>query len=331
MLSLVFQLLIYLLNPNLSICEGDTRNAIISALEKATDYLETHYDEINLDGVLGYCMMQGQLFAALEKWNSDLRLESERERVARLQKKSSAAIEKAKRALGESNPYYYKVFSSALSPEFWKPSHQWLQTDPSAAVPLTNSSSACLGLDASNVCISSLLGTGKDGGDSCTVPDICRSFATGTHCTNYELSHQVFYFMFAEMKGCLDPLFLNAQYYKNLFCTAMMQININAEKQEFSHFRGDLFTENILFCGFSGFSDFYQPRWLDIILNWQKPEKGCFWMYADQSESFPQKSKSNVQESRRVKRWEKILKDGCSAHNTGVAVGTLAGFLYYGF
>lgn len=32
----------------------------------------------------------------------------------------------------------------------------------------------------------------------------------------------------------------------------------------------------VMFCGISGFSDFYKLWWLEAILNWQKPEEGCF-------------------------------------------------------
>ena len=32
----------------------------------------------------------------------------------------------------------------------------------------------------------------------------------------------------------------------------------------------------VVFCGMSGFSDFYKLRWLQAILSWQKPQEGCF-------------------------------------------------------
>lgn len=32
----------------------------------------------------------------------------------------------------------------------------------------------------------------------------------------------------------------------------------------------------VMFCGISGFLDFYKPRWLRAILSWQKAREGCF-------------------------------------------------------
>ena len=32
----------------------------------------------------------------------------------------------------------------------------------------------------------------------------------------------------------------------------------------------------VVFCGMSGFSDFYKLRWLQAILSWQKPREGCY-------------------------------------------------------
>ncbi|KAJ6659723.1 hypothetical protein lerEdw1_018438 [Lerista edwardsae] len=291
------RLLLCLLHPNLSNCEEDTRNVIISALEKATGFLESKFNEINLDALLGYRLMEVYLTGTLRKWNQDPRLASERIRLAHLGTKLAALTEKAKHAFEQTDPDYYRGFAPAFSPGFWKIPHQWTQTNSSLA---SQPNSDCPVMNLTDFCVSVLLGTWKGSGKPCLVPDDCRRAMTRPGCSGYDLSHQLFYFMFAEMQGCSDPLFLNAQYHKSVSCASMMQINNNAEKLMGSF--GDLFTENILFCGMSGFSDFYKPQWLDLILSWQKPESGCFWMFG-----------------------------GCAAHNTGVAVGALAGFLYYGF
>ncbi|XP_061456281.1 UPF0764 protein C16orf89 homolog [Rhineura floridana] len=304
---------------SLSRCE-DRRNSVISALEKAAVFLEDQYKEINIDAAVGYCLMQAYLSATLDKWASEPGLDSERKRVALLDEKVLPLIEKAKQALNQKDPAYSGAFFPSLSPGFWKVPHQWTQTVPSFPFSPTNGS--CLDLKTSDSCISFLLGTRGKRGKSCLVPDGCRSIMTKAHCSGYSLSHQLFYFLFAEMKGCSDPLFHNAQYYKSAFCHLMMQSNLNIKKRALFHDFGDLFTENILFCGMAGFSDFYKPQWLDLILNWQKQDKGCFWMY---------ESSMTTKESQRVKRSEKILPGECSAHNTAVAVGAIGGFLYYGF
>uniref|UniRef100_A0A670JT72 Chromosome 16 open reading frame 89 n=1 Tax=Podarcis muralis TaxID=64176 RepID=A0A670JT72_PODMU len=279
-------LLIFLLNLNLSRCE-DKRNLIISALEKATLFLEEQYNELNIDGVLGYRLLQGTeapLFQVITMVSLA--------QYYCLQTKSLQNNNKLL-SLPLATPSPFAAFHQALSPGFWKIPHQWAQNDPPVSFSPTNGS--CLDLETSDYCLSILLGSGA-GGTPCLVPDNCRSIMIKTHCSGYGLSHQLFYFLFAEMKGCSDPLFHNAQYYKSVFCHLMMQINVDAEKQALLGTVGDLFTENIMFCGLAGFSDFYKPRWLDIILNWQKRERGCFWMF------------DHHKEARRVKRTEKILE-----------------------
>ncbi|KAG8145467.1 hypothetical protein E2320_011998, partial [Naja naja] len=79
----------------------------------------------------------------------------------------------------------------------------------------------------------------------------CTSLMVNAHCDGYSLSHQLFYFLFAKMQSCHNSLFQNAGYYENMF---------------------------FMFCGLAGFSEFFQTSWLERILNWQKQEKGCFWM-----------------------------------------------------
>ncbi|XP_060116996.1 UPF0764 protein C16orf89 homolog [Heteronotia binoei] len=327
---LVFQLAVSLLNPILSRSEEDMRSTILTALEKATLFLNDSYDEINLDAVMGYRMLQGYLDAVKKKWDSQPGLQLAQERVVRLEEQLSTLIDKAEQAVEQKTPGYYRWFAPALGLGFWKIPHRWTQTDPSLAPSLTNGT-GCLSGNRSDSCISHLLGTWGDGAEPCSVPNYCPDVMTRLDCSGYSLSHQLLYFMFADAKECSNPLFLDAPYYKEVFCASMKQMNVEGEKEARLYTFGDLFVENILLCGMSGFSDFFKPQWLRIILNWQKPEKGCFWMYGDQFQSSSQNSKEPSQGLKRVKRQEKILKDGCASHNTGVAVAALGGFLHYGF
>ncbi|XP_025020127.1 UPF0764 protein C16orf89 homolog [Python bivittatus] len=216
------------------------------------------------------------------------------------------------------------AFAPALKPGFWKIPQKWRKTNDSIAYTLTRGE--CLDLETSDSCISALLGTKEDGGESCSVPDNCSRVMTETHCSGYELSHQLFYFLFAKMKGCSNPLFHNARYYKSLFCHLMMQTNRNLEKMELRNNFADIFTENIMFCGLAGFSDFFKTSWRDFILSRQKQDEGCFWMYSSSN-----RNEDRVQVAKRSKRSEKIVEGDCSSHNTAVAIGALAGFLYYSF
>uniref|UniRef100_A0A452IRC4 Uncharacterized protein n=1 Tax=Gopherus agassizii TaxID=38772 RepID=A0A452IRC4_9SAUR len=323
----VFLLLIFLFKSDVSKSEADMRSIIISALEKATFFLANKYRDINLDAVFGFHVLQAHLKGALENWASEHELLSQQARVERLVKKLSFLIEKATHSLGQSDLEYFKEFEPVLGPNFWMLPHSWNQTDSSLAYSVFDSSS-CFTEEMSDKCFTYLLGTWKDNGKPCVVTKACRNIMTKFGCSGYPLSHQLFYFMFAAMKGCSDHLFLMTQYYKNIFCASMMKINLVIESIGFTFSSRDLFMENIMLCGMSGFSDFYKPSWLENILTWQKPEEGCFGKPSENSEQ-PSRVKDQEQLLRRVKRREKVFADGCSSHNTAVAVGVLGGFLYY--
>nr|XP_032626598.1 UPF0764 protein C16orf89 homolog [Chelonoidis abingdonii] len=283
----VFLLLIFLFKSDLSKSEADMRSIIISALEKATFFLANKYRDINLDAVFGFHVLQAHLKGALEKWASKHELLSQQARVERLVKKLSFLTEKATHSLGQSDPEYFKEFEPVLGPNFWMLPHLWNQTDSSLAYSMFDSS-GCFTEEMSDKCFTYLLGTWKDNGKPCVVTKACRNIMTKFGCSGYPLSHQLFYFMFAAMRG----------------------------------------DARVMLCGMSGFSDFYKPSWLENILTWQKPEEGCFGKPSENSEH-PCRVKEQEQLLKRVKRREKVFADGCSSHNTAVAVGVLGGFLYY--
>uniref|UniRef100_A0A8C0JB75 Chromosome 16 open reading frame 89 n=1 Tax=Chelonoidis abingdonii TaxID=106734 RepID=A0A8C0JB75_CHEAB len=294
----VFLLLIFLFKSDLSKSEADMRSIIISALEKATFFLANKYRDINLDAVFGFHVLQ-----ALEKWASKHELLSQQARVERLVKKLSFLTEKATHSLGQSDPEYFKEFEPVLGPNFWMLPHLWNQTDSSLAYSMFDSS-GCFTEEMSDKCFTYLLGTWKDNGKPCVVTKACRNIMTKFGCSGYPLSHQLFYFMFAAMR--LGGLLQRGSAFLNFFC-AWGSKKVRASpgdkglnQQPFAQYPVTTSIFEIMLCGMSGFSDFYKPSWLENILTWQKPEEGCF-------------GKPN----------------GCSSHNTAVAVGVLGGFLYY--
>ncbi|XP_070616916.1 UPF0764 protein C16orf89 homolog isoform X1 [Erythrolamprus reginae] len=318
MLNFVFLLLICLVSLQPSSCEEDRRNAIISAMEKAVMFLAEKHDKINIDAVLGFTILEAYLKVVLERWQRQLGLTNDGQRILLLREKLLTFMEKAAQEVEKQDPVTHKEFAPSLKPGFWKVPQEWKKMNKT--IPYSQTSGTCLDFKTSDVCISALLGT-QDGFDVCWIPDNCTGLMINTHCTGYSLSHQLFYFLFAKMQACSNTLFQNAWEFENMFCNVMMQTNRYLERNNFMEDTGDLFTENIMFCGLSRFSDFFQIAWLDRILNWQKQKEGCFWMF----------SLSNDEEHmrKRTKRSEKIVEGVCSSHNTAVAVGALGGFLLY--
>ncbi|XP_004478427.1 UPF0764 protein C16orf89 homolog isoform X1 [Dasypus novemcinctus] len=299
---------------------------ILSAGERAAAFLEERLPELNLDAAVGFRVLEAQLQGVQEAWAHDPRLQPLRLRASKLAEKLAALLQRSLLYLGQSDPKYLREFQLIVQPGFWKPPRAWAHTNASLVYPKFEPEDS-FSEERSDLCLVQLLGTGAEGSQPCRLSDSCRTLMATDGCSGYCLSHQLLFFLSARMKGCTSGLFRHSQHYMDLYCANMMDLNLRAEAIGYAYPTRDIFMENIMFCGLSGFSDFYKLRWLQAILSWQVPRKGCFGKPAAENEG-PQAAQHQGHFLRRVKRREKIFTDGCSSHNTAVAVGALGGFLY---
>ncbi|XP_078414439.1 UPF0764 protein C16orf89 homolog isoform X1 [Cetorhinus maximus] len=313
-------------------------NDVISTLDKATFFFESAYDRLNLDGVVGFRLLQAQLEDAAKRWSlSGPEAGSQLKKVDDLVRRLDFTSVKAIKAMKVNDPMYFNAFQQVLHIDFWTLKPGWTQTDTRLVYPEVRVSE-CFEEDISDRCLTQLLGTWEDNGTPCLETETCRRLMTALNCPDYSLSHQLLYFIVAEYKRCSNIVgaqhmdskaSLIVQGYKKIFCSNMMQRNLEIENNDFPYSQRDLFLENVMLCGQAGFSDFYKARWLEPILTWQWLA-GCFGK-PDESEYSPMEERYVLTEHKRVKRREMQLKEGCSDHMTGVAVGALGGYLrFYG-
>ncbi|XP_057606274.1 UPF0764 protein C16orf89 homolog [Hippopotamus amphibius kiboko] len=309
--------------------EGKTTitGLILSALDRATSFLKKRLREINLDGVVGFRVLEVQLKGAQEKWSQDPRLQPLGMHVGKLAEKLAPLLHRSIFYLNLSDPKYLREFQPTIESGFWKLPHTWTHTKASMVYP-TFEQQESFSEEHSDLCLVQLLGSRMNSSQPCRLSDFCRTLMTRPGCSGYYLSHQLLFFLVARMRGCTKGLFGQSQHYMNLFCANMMDLNQRAEAIGYAYPTRDLFMENIMFCGISGFSDFYKLRWLEAILSWQKPQEGCFGKPAAEDEELPKAIQYQQHFLRRVKRREKQFTDGCSSHNTAMAVAALGGFLY---
>uniref|UniRef100_A0A2K6GXU0 Chromosome 16 open reading frame 89 n=1 Tax=Propithecus coquereli TaxID=379532 RepID=A0A2K6GXU0_PROCO len=295
--------------PRLDTAEGKATIAglILSALERATFFLEERLPEINLDGVVGFRVLEGQLRSVQAQWAQDPLLQPLSLRVGTLAAKLESLLQRSIFYLKLSDPEYLRD-ASLVYPTF-EPEDSFSE-------------------DSSDSCLVELLGTRYDSGQPCGLSDSCRALMTRPGCSAYCLSHQLLFFLWAQMKGCTEGLFHRSQHYIDLFCANMMDLNRRAEAIGYAYPTRDIFMENIMFCGMGGFLDFYKLRWLEAILSWQKAQEGCFGKPDVKDEELSKAIQYQQHFLRRVKRREKQFTDGCSTHNTATAVAALGGFLY---
>ncbi|XP_004628135.2 UPF0764 protein C16orf89 homolog isoform X2 [Octodon degus] len=315
--------------PQLDGTEGKATLAglILSTLERATMFLEERLPEINLDGVVGFQVLEAQLRGAQEAWASDPVLQPLCLRTGQLADKLAPLLHRSITYLNLSDPEYLREFQPSLQPGFWKLPHTWTHTSASLVYPWPELQYS-FSEDSSDACLVLLLGTGNTSSQPCGLSDFCRKFMTKPGCSGYYLSHQMLFFLWARMKGCTKGLFSQSQHYISIFCANMMALNQKSEAAGYAYPIRDLFMENIMFCGIGGFSDFYKLRWLEAILSWQKPQEGCFGVPDTEGKVQPAHFLYQQHVLRRVKRREKQFTDGCSSHSTATAVAALGGFLY---
>ncbi|XP_036052842.1 UPF0764 protein C16orf89 homolog isoform X2 [Onychomys torridus] len=314
--------------------QGTMAGLILTALEKATLFLEDRLPLINLDGAVGFQVLEVQLRGVQGKWAFDPLLQPLSLRAGQLANTLSALLQKSIFYLKQSDPTYLREFQPSIQPGFWKLPHAWTRTNASLVYPQLEPLDS-FSEESSDACLVLLLGTGTDSSQPCRLSNFCRTFMTKAGCSGYCLSHQLLFFLWARMKGCTEGLFHQSQHYMNVFCANMMELNRRAEAIGYAYPTQDLFMENkqrrqrhaVMFCGMAGFSDFYKLRWLEAILSWQKPQLGCFGK-PDAKGELLEGTPHRQGGLRRVRRRERLFTDGCSCHNTATAVAALGGFLY---
>nr|XP_017195285.2 UPF0764 protein C16orf89 homolog isoform X3 [Oryctolagus cuniculus] len=104
---------------------------ILSALERATVFLEKRLPEINLDGVVGFRVLAVQLKGVQEEWAQDPPLQPLSLRAGKLVEKLEALLPRSLRYLQLSDPQYLREFRPAVQPGFWKLPHTWTRTNAS--------------------------------------------------------------------------------------------------------------------------------------------------------------------------------------------------------
>uniref|UniRef100_A0A2K5RJY6 Chromosome 16 open reading frame 89 n=1 Tax=Cebus imitator TaxID=2715852 RepID=A0A2K5RJY6_CEBIM len=237
--------------PGLDTAEAKATIAglILSALERATVFLEQRLSQINLDGMVGVRVLEEQLKSVQEKWAQEPLLQPVSLRVGALGEKLEAAIQRSLLYLKLSDPKYLREFLPTLQPGFWKLPHAWTHTNASLVYPTLQPQDS-FSEDSSDMCLVQLLGTGMDSSQPCGLSDHCRSLMTKPGCSGYCLSHQLLFFLWARMRGCTQGLFQQSQDYISLFCANMMDLNRRAEAIGYEYPTRDIFMENIypIYC-----------------------------------------------------------------------------------
>ncbi|XP_052375993.1 UPF0764 protein C16orf89 homolog [Oncorhynchus keta] len=157
-------------------------DVILASLAKSASFLEQEHRNINLDGVVGYIILQAELKEAVRTWpHTDPLSWSQRTATVTLVRRLDQSLAKAVTELEKTDPKYYREFEPLLSWTFWSVPHEWGSTDPSLAYS-SGRTMECYDETQSDKCMTLLLGTWKNNGTPCIVTKSCRDTMTRFGC-----------------------------------------------------------------------------------------------------------------------------------------------------
>lgn len=292
--------------------------AALTALGRLVDFFESDVNNLNLDGLYGLRIAQGQLIALQKQFNSTSNnngtisitdennyIQSLAMQIERLANISLTELTKQsftylhRFALIANQPFLMEYNQRKINEQFLDHGERVSNFDE----------------DESDACFAELLGSiDRPNAQKCFVSQSCWSMMTSPSATDYRLTHQLLWFLVSKNIGCIDNRtisdvankhlrYLEDRYCANIYHDA--QANFDADENE------DLFLEQILLCSIIGYEEFLRFDWFQIILSWQNSQYGCY----------------GADEAARAKRHLLVEQDmihGCLSHKSGLASGVLA-------
>ncbi|KAG8188860.1 hypothetical protein JTE90_018266 [Oedothorax gibbosus] len=290
------------------------QGGLIDALGKGLDFMEANIGDINLDAVLGTRLVEEQLTSYFDL-EADVMPHDIYNRIVALRDKARFISNEGMSQVAKNDPQYFQALGQVMAPSVrpvWYPSQRL--SSEAVIVPLPCSRSAFNETD-SDTCLQEIVGTERQK-NTCMLSSRCVQKMTSPGQRDYMLTHQVLYWQLVEMRGCRESI---PHRIRTNLCSNVMRDAKRIAEAQFPRNHRDLFMEQVGLCGMWGFRDFYKDQWVDTFLSWQQ-ESGCYndrakWHCADNLTK-------DVQP--RMKRREKIHKDGCLSHKTAVALLAMA-------
>ncbi|XP_037048772.1 UPF0764 protein C16orf89 homolog [Bradysia coprophila] len=163
----------------------------------------------------------------------------------------------------------------------------------------------------SDVCLAELLNSNSN---VCFVSSICSAIMSWKiESYGYQLTHKLLYYTVLSQSNCTSNFepYSSVRAIITLLCSHIYQESILIYKMEFPSDMNDLLLEQVLLCGFNGYAEFLEERWIRNIVEWQNSASGCYEYHGE----------------RRDKRSMVILRDNCSDHMTGLAAAAISMFI----
>lgn len=331
----------------------------VAAVELGLSFFSQDYSAINLDGLFGMRLGQGQVIRAIQECRESSSCPSSLQRrlVAineRIETTGRAALAYVK----DSDPDYYNRFIKTINSSYL------LQYNP---VTLTDLHLIPPGNDASydeergDQCLSRIMGTyvddNKEKVAACSVTKSCLDMMTAWGRSKYSITHQLLYFIVVEKEHCVEEterlLGAKISAIEQKMCGSIYNEAVaEVIEGKVDQMGQDLFLEQVVLCGSIGVENFMRPDWIKMILKWQK-SGGCFSLddpglmaieeqlsliqekqrtlmkdLKEEAQMIEQQDKNRHWRGRKLLR-EHVMQDGCLSHKTGLGFGTFCLFTRY--
>lgn len=274
------------------VCSGNgVLDDVLTAVEKGIGFYANNYASMNIDGIFGLRVLEGQLklVANFMKASPELPddLKQQYTRVVDSHKQAKDISDSSIDSLKKSDERYYKLMNPVIQRP-WSFGRNYQRLDPNLKWKKEFSPDEEIHMveSQSDKCMSELLGTQT--GIPCSIGKECILIMSARGMIGYGITHQLLYTMLAEQSGCIDVLNsklllfsnhslsveqLQAEFCVNNFYETSSSVLI--QKGIINARLHDLFLEQELICAMLGYVEFLHIEWLRQIISWQLPS-GCF-------------------------------------------------------
>jgi hypothetical protein len=293
----------------------------LKALQRLLNFFESDIDNLNLDGLYGLRIAEGQLNTLHEILtsisNEKAHITDKNQYIQLLSLQIQRIANKSLTEIARKTSSYLQRFILVTSQPFLM-EYQSRKINKNFIENGLRSSE--FDEDESDSCFAELLGSSNHPNiTKCFVTQSCWSMMTSSMTKDYRLTHQLLWFLIAKNIGCIDNRsisnlankhfkYLEDYYCSNIYYDAELNINNNNNQ--------DLFLEQLLLCSIIGYEEFLRFDWFNTILTWQHSEYGCFSKESEIDEL-------NLKTKRHL-LIEQEMMNGCLSHKSGLASGLLA-------
>ncbi|XP_067681984.1 UPF0764 protein C16orf89 homolog [Haliotis asinina] len=308
---------------------------VIDAVDRAIKFFSSDYSSINVDGLFGLRIGQGQIIKALEECESRPCSPELKALLRRFLAEIDVTCQKAMPYIEQDSPEYFARFRETISKPYilkYRPFRFHGMED----VEIGHNKE--YDEEEGDRCYARLLGTFQENDRTiprCNVTQPCLDLVTKGDTRRYTITHQLLYFIVVEHTGCDEKL---GEHSSSLSASGIREIedrlcqkiykeaSMLAKEGSVKLGSQDLFLEQSVLCGSLGYENFFKPSYIDMVLKMQAPE-GCFKIGVE-SDSVVLELMGRLGASRKLQR-EQPMKDGCLSHKSGLGIGTLALYLRY--